>query len=122
MGAYLIFETWKQKSNINCEMINFFKKGFFGWDSFKWNFIEFKKMYSGRVDSFYSKKRIESGIAFIVLQWGMIYWLLNKYLVMTTTDFLLWAGIEAAVAGYMINQIEKNNKPDEKTTTITDNN
>lgn len=93
--------------------------GFFGWNSFKWNFVELKKMYSGRVDSFYSKKRIESGIAFIVLQWGMIYFLLKHSSTMTMTDMLIWAGIEGAIAGYMINQIEKNNRPNEAPTDST---
>ena len=95
-----------------------FPKCFFGWDNFKWMITEMNKMYSGATDSFYSKKRIESGLAFIALQWGMIYYLLKHSEKMTMTDMLIWAGVEAGVAGYMINQIEKNNKAaNEKTDT-----
>ena len=86
------------------------KKYYFGWENIKWFISEVNKMYSGAVESFFSKKRVESGVAFIILQWGMIFWLLKKYEVMSTTDFLLWATIEGAIAGYMINQIEKNNR------------
>ena len=67
-------------------------------------------MYSSKT-SFFSKKRIESGIAFIIAQWGMIYFLLQKMPVMTSSDLAIWAGIEFAVSGYIINQIQKEKKP-----------
>jgi hypothetical protein len=79
----------------------------------KWFFTEVMNMYSNN-PSFFSKKRVESGIAFFISQWGMVYWLLKKFDVMTTTDFVMWAGIELAAAGYIINQIQK-----EKLTTET---
>jgi hypothetical protein len=47
------------------------KKLFFGWENIKWLIREVTNMYSSK-ESFFSKKRIESGIAFIVAQWGMI--------------------------------------------------
>jgi hypothetical protein len=37
----------------------------------------------------------------------MIFFLLKKYETLTMTDFLIWAGVEFAVSGYMINQIQK---------------
>ena len=37
----------------------------------------------------------------------MIFFLLKKYEVLSMTDFLLWAGIEFTVSGYMINHIQK---------------
>lgn len=69
-------------------------------------------MYSSK-PSFFSKKRVESGIAFFIAQWGMIYWLSSKIDVMSTSDFAMWAGIELAAAGYMVNQIQKEKKSEE---------
>jgi hypothetical protein len=72
----------------------------------KWFFTEVMNMYSNN-PSFFSKKRVESGIAFFISQWGMVYWLLKRFDVMTTSDFAMWAGIELAAAGYILNQIQK---------------
>jgi hypothetical protein len=82
------------------------KKYYFGWTNIKWFISEIGKIYSSK-SSFFSKKRIESGIAFVISQWGMVYWLLKKYDVMTTTDFVMWAAIEFAAAGYIVHQIQK---------------
>lgn len=95
------------------------KTYFFGWKNLKWFFSEIGKIYSSG-KSFFSKKRIESGIAFIVAQWGMIYFLLEKISVMTTSDLAIWAGIEFAVSGYIINQIQKEKKQDSVDTTNQD--
>lgn len=85
------------------------KKYFFGWTNIKWVVKEFIKIYSNE-DSYFSKKRIESGIAFAVGQWGMIFFLLEKYQVMSGTDFGIWAGIEFTISGYVISQIQKEKK------------
>lgn len=82
---------------------------FLGWTNIKWFIIEIRKIYSGE-SSYFSKKRIESGLAFIIAQWGMIYFLLEKLSIMTTSDMAIWAGIEFAVSGYIINQIQKEKK------------
>lgn len=82
------------------------KKFFFGWSNIKWLIREIASMYSTQ-PSFFSKKRMESGIAFAIGQFGMIFFLLKKYQSLSMSDFLIWAGIEFAVAGYMINQIQK---------------
>jgi|TARA_R110000868_G_scaffold411320_1_gene703100 hypothetical protein len=87
------------------------KKYFFGWTNIKWGIKEIINVYSIN-KSFFSKKRVESGIAFIIAQWGMIYFLLNKVNFMTTTDMVMWAGIEFAISGYIINQIQKEKKED----------
>ena len=71
----------------------------------KWFFTELMKMYSSE-DSYFSKKRVESGVAFVISQWGMIWFLIKKIDVLTASDMLIWAGIEFAVAGYMVNQIQ----------------
>ena len=63
-------------------------------------------MYSSK-PSFFSKKRVESGIAFAIAQAGMIFFLCVKYKSLHMSEFLWWAAAEFAVAGYMINAIQK---------------
>ena len=82
------------------------KKYFLGWGNIKRAITELVKMYSAK-PSFFSKKRIESGIAFIFAQWGMMFFLFEKISVMTSSDLVIWAGIEFAVSGYILNQIQK---------------
>jgi hypothetical protein len=82
------------------------------WDSLKWFIKEIMKMYSSE-PSYFSKKRVESGVAFVIGQWGMIYFLLEKISTMTATDIAIWAGIEFAIGGYMINQIQKEKKTED---------
>ena len=86
-------------------------KLFFGWDNFKWLIKEFLKMYSNQ-PSFFSKKRFESGVSFFVAQFGMIFFLLENHNTMTTSDLAIWSGIEFAVSGYILNQIQKEKKDD----------
>ena len=81
-------------------------KWFFGWSNIKWFFSEIMNIYSTK-KSFFSKKRVESGIAFIIAQWGMIFFLLEKHSSLSMGEFLLWAGAEFAVSGYIINKIQK---------------
>jgi hypothetical protein len=90
------------------------KKYFFGWSNIKWLFTEFLNIYSVN-KSFFSKKRIESGVAFIIAQWGMIYFLLEHHSKLSMGEFLLWAAAEFAVSGYIINQIQKEKKKNEPT-------
>jgi len=82
---------------------------FFGWSNIKFLIKELVKLYSNE-PSYFSKKRVESGIAFIVGQWGMIYFLVKNIDKLTTSDIALWAGVEFAIAGYIINQIQKEKK------------
>jgi len=86
------------------------------WNNFKWFIKEVALIYSsGR--SFFSKKRVESGAAFIIAQWGMIFFLIKKYQTLSMTDFLLWASVEFAVSGYLIHKIEQSKKLDSTLTT-----
>lgn len=85
------------------------KNLFFGWNNIKWFIREIGNLYTGK-ESFFSKKRVESGIAFAVGQWGMIYFLLQNMQTMSTSDIVLWAGVEFAISGYMLNQIQKEKK------------
>lgn len=74
--------------------------------SIKWFFTEIINIYSSK-PSFFSKKRIESGISFIIAQWGMIYFLVKHEDKLTMGEFLLWASVEFAIAGWMIDKIQK---------------
>ena len=51
------------------------------WKSFiadvSWFIKEIFKIYSSQ-SSYFSKKRIESGIAFVIAEWGMIYYMISK--------------------------------------------
>ena len=89
-----------------------FKKRFFGWSNLRWLIKELVNMYSHK-ESFFSKKRIESGIAFVVLQYGMIFYLM-KHLDMDMGSMSMWAGIEAVICGYALNKIEKSKVEDPK--------
>jgi hypothetical protein len=82
------------------------RKWFFGWSNIRWFIQEVGKIYSSS-SSYFSKKRIESGVAFIIGQWGMIYFLIVNIDKMTASDIAIWGGMEFAIAGYMLTQIEK---------------
>jgi hypothetical protein len=82
------------------------KKLFLGWTNIRWFFSELVKMYSSK-PSYFSKKRVESGVAFTIAQAGMIFFLCTKYNELEMSEFLWWAAAEFAVAGYMINAIQK---------------
>lgn len=84
-------------------------KGF--WFNIKWFFRELLKIYSSE-PSFFSKKRIESSIAFIIAQAGMIIFFYYNYEVLDMSDFILWVSIEFAVSGYYVAQIQKQKKYD----------
>lgn len=86
-------------------------KYFFGWTNIKWFITEIGKQY-GNSDSFFSKKRIESGIAFGVGQIGMIFFLAKKYETLVMSDLIMWASLEFAIAGYIVSQIQKEKKED----------
>jgi hypothetical protein len=85
------------------------KKYFFGWENIKWFVIQLINIYSSK-SSFFSKKRIESGVAFVIAQWGMVHFLSTHLDVLTMGELILWASAEFAVSGYMINQIQKEKK------------
>ena len=86
----------------------------------KWFFTEFINMYSGK-KSYFSKKRIESGIAFVIAQWGMIFFLLEKHSTLSMGEFVLWATVEFAVAGWMVNKIQKEKATNTENTDETEN-
>ena len=79
----------------------------------KWFFQEIMKMYSTE-DSYFSKKRVESGIAFLIAQFGMVFFLVKKLDTMDVYELSIWAGMEFLIAGYTVTQIQKEKK-DNKT-------
>lgn len=90
-------------------------KTFIGWSNIKWLIKELINVYSNK-KSFFSKKRIESGLSFMIGQFGMIYFLIQNHANMTSSDLAIWAGIEFAVSGYMLNQIQKEKKSETEET------
>lgn len=82
------------------------KKLFFGWSNIRWFFTELVKMYSSK-PSYFSKKRVESGVAFTIAQIGMIFFLCEHHHRLEMSEFLWWAAAEFAVSGYMINAIQR---------------
>ncbi|NIP31187.1 MAG: hypothetical protein GTN59_11715 [Candidatus Dadabacteria bacterium] len=88
------------------------RRMFFGWSNVRWLIKEFMKIYSTE-DSYFSKKRIESGIAFVIAQWGMIYFLVKNIDNMSTSDLTLWSGVEFLIAGYTVHQIQREKKKNE---------
>lgn len=81
------------------------------YSKIKWFITEIINIYPNK-PSYFSKKRVESGVAFAVAQWGMITFLLKKMDTLTMGEFLLWAAAEFAVSGYIINKIQKEKASD----------
>jgi hypothetical protein len=79
------------------------------WNNIVWFFTELMNLYSDK-PSYFSKKRVESGIAFFIAQAGMIWYLVTHMGTMDIYDFLMWAGAEFLIAGYTINHIQKEKK------------
>ena len=90
------------------------KQRFKFWKKIKYYGDELIKMYSGE-KSFFSKKRVEYGIAFFVGQFGMIYFIIINVSTLSASDMALWAGVEFTVAGYMISQIQKEKNKNNET-------
>lgn len=99
----------KNKNNKVKKNKNIFIDGFFGWQNIKWFIREVLKIYSSE-HSYFSKKRLESSIAFVIAQWGMILYLNENHSTLSMSDFLIWVGAEFVVAGYYVTQIQKEKK------------
>lgn len=85
---------------------------FFGWQNIKWFITEFGNIYSSR-KSFFSKKRIESSVAFIIGQIGMVWFLCENVSELSASDIVLWAGVEFAISGYIVNQIQREKRQED---------
>ena len=76
------------------------------WKNIVWFFTEIMNLWSDK-PSFFSKKRVESSIAFIIAQVGMITYLFTRIGTMDIYELLMWAGAEFLIAGYSISQIKE---------------
>lgn len=79
---------------------------FFGWKNFKWFVREIRKIYS-KEDSYFSKKRIESGFAFLVMEWGLIHWLVVNINKIDYIGIVAWCGVNAVICGYTLTKIQE---------------
>lgn len=75
----------------------------------KWFVKEILNIYSIKT-SYFSKKRVESGVAFLIAQFGMMFFLLKKIDTMDIYELSIWAGMEFLIAGYTVTQIQKEKK------------
>ena len=78
-------------------------------ENLRWFFKELGMMYSSK-HSFFSKKRIESGVAFLIAQVGMLTYFFEHHTTMDMGSMLMWAGAEFTIAGWTISQIQKEKK------------
>ena len=92
------------------------RKFFFGWSNCKWFIKEIVNIYSNK-ESYFSKKRIESGAAFAIAQFGMITYFMSHLNSLIISDIILWSATEFAIAGYVVNQIQKEKHQNETPTT-----
>lgn len=81
-------------------------KWLFGTTNLRFYIKELFKMYAAKEKSFFSKKRIESGIAFIVFLWGMIHWLVINITTIGYVGIVAWGTVMASICGYVIKQIQ----------------
>jgi len=85
-------------------------KMFFGWANLKWLVKEFIAMYSTK-DSYFSKKRFESSMAFLSAIGLVLTHAYYTRATITNSEILADAALLFAIAGYTVNQIQKEKKP-----------
>ena len=90
-------------------MANKDKKYFFGWGNIKWVIKELFAMYSAK-DSYFSKKRIESALAFLGGYWIVLYhaWACRETI--TNSEIIADATLLFVIAGYTVRQIQSEKK------------
>ncbi len=82
---------------------------FLGWRNIKWFIREVRKIYSN-VDSYFSKKRLESGAAFTIAMWGLIVYFIINVHKMSLTDLMIWLTPLLLIAGYKDKLIQDDKK------------
>jgi hypothetical protein len=85
-------------------------KMFFGWTNLKWLIKEFIAMYSNQ-DSYFSKKRFESSMAFLSAMGLILTHAYYTRATITNSEILADAALLFAIAGYTVNQIQKEKGP-----------
>lgn len=82
------------------------KHHFIGFTHFKWFVLNIIKIYSNE-KSYFSKKRLESGAAFTVGMWGMIYWFIINAHTVDINNVIIWIAPLFFISGYQLSQIQK---------------
>ena len=85
----------------------------FGMRNIRWGIKELIKMYSNQ-PSFFSHKRFQTGLAFIIFCEGAMF-TLTRY-VSSVGDFIMWAAPVLLIAGYTLNQTQKEKKEEQQNT------
>lgn len=85
------------------------KKYFFGWENIKWFIREFVKIYSSE-PSFFSKKRVESSIAFLSGIGVMLFYIYSHRNVITNSEMLADVTILFMISGYALAKIQEEKK------------
>lgn len=85
------------------------KKYFFGWANIKWVIREFANMYSNK-DSYFSKKRFESSIAFLSGVGIILCFIYSHRQTITNSEVLADAVILFGLAGYTVGLTQKEKK------------
>ena len=85
------------------------KTYFFGWTNIKWFIRELLKTLSNE-DSYFSQKRVNTLIAFMSAEIGMNFYFYHMISSMTMPDVVAWGVTQFSIAGYTINQIQKEKK------------
>jgi hypothetical protein len=80
-----------------------------GWTNIKWFLREMVLIYSSK-KSFFLKEWNQ--VLVLQLRVGYDFFLIKKYDVMSA-DFGIWASIQFVVAGYMVNQIQREENHDD---------
>jgi len=81
-------------------------KLFFGWSNFKWLCREIMAMYSNS-NSYFSKKRFESSVAFVSAISLILFHVWYTKNTITNSEVLADATLLFVIAGYTVNQIQK---------------
>lgn len=85
------------------------KNKFFGWENIKWLIKEFVAMYSNK-DSYFSKKRFESSIAFLSAVGIILWYVVAHKTIITNSEILADASLLFVIAGYTVKQIQTEKK------------
>lgn len=96
-------------TNLNLKSMKL-PKTFIGWTNIRFVLKELVNMYSSK-DSYFSKKRIESGAAFIFALVMTSFFIYKKIDTMDIWTFGYILTTWLFIAGYTVNQIQSEKKP-----------
>lgn len=95
-------------------------KTFIGWTNIKRLVKEFLKMYSNQ-ESFFSKKRFHEGVAFYTAVSMDVVYVAKNLEKLTSSEALFHVIALFGIAGYHLNETQKEKLTEQKTTTQNDN-